>query len=294
MNRLLSRYGAGMTSLILGLTLFWVLTMIVLPYLILLNFSFLPYIPNSGGDSSGHSYTLSNYATFFSSPIHIRIFGLTVFYSSIVTALCLLLAYPVAYFLAKVSKPRSVASWFIILLIPLSISEVLRSFSWVIILDYKGPLNAMLTWLGWIDRPIRWRSGFNGVIIGLVYTYVLFMVFPIYNAIQAIETSQIEAATDLGSPIWRTHWRVVIPQAKPGIASGCIMVFMLSAGSILVPSVLGSTTSRWFTEIIQQWMFDALDWNTGAAYAFLLLILCTTFVSLVMRLLRVQLVDVTK
>ena len=105
------------------------------------------------------------------------------------------------------------------------------------------------------------------------------MLFPLYNAIQSLDTNQIEAAEDLGSPWWRTHWRVILPHAKPGIASGAVMVFMLSAGSLLVPSLLGSTTSRWFTEIIQQWMLESQDWNTGSAYAFLLLLLCTIFVS---------------
>ena len=120
------------------------------------------------------------------------------------------------------------------------------------------------------------------------------MLFPLYNAIQSLDTNQIEAAQDLGSPWWRTHWRVILPHAKPGIASGSVMVFMLAAGSILVPSLLGSTTSRWFTEIIQQWMFESQDWNTGSAYAFLLLLLCTIFVSAVMRIFRVSLSDIAR
>jgi spermidine/putrescine transport system permease protein len=123
---------------------------------------------------------------------------------------------------------------------------------------------------------------------------VLFMLFPIYNAISSLDTNQIEASQDLGSPMWRTHWRVVVPHSKPGIASGCVMVFMLCAGSVIVPTTLASTNSRWFTEIIQNWMFEGLDWNTGAAYAFLLLLLCIIFVSLVMRLLNVRLVDTAK
>ena len=96
--------------------------------------------------------------------------------------------------------------------------------------------------------------------IGLVYTYVLFMLFPIYNSIQSLDRNQIEAAEDLGSPWWRTHWRVILPHAKPGIASGCVMVFMLSAGSILVPTRAASTRSHWFTEIIQH---DASKARTG-------------------------------
>jgi spermidine/putrescine transport system permease protein len=86
----------------------------------------------------------------------------------------------------------------------------------------------------------------------------------------------------------------VLPHAKPGIASGSVMVFMLSAGSLLVPSILGSTTSQWFTQTIDQWFKDALDWNTASAYAFLLLILCTVFVSIAMKLFRVKLSDIAK
>jgi spermidine/putrescine transport system permease protein len=175
------------------------------------------------------------------------------------------------------------------------VSEVLRAFAWWIILAFKGPLNAMLLGLGLIEDPIRWTNmGYTGVMVGLVYTYVLFMLFPIYNAISSLDTNQIEAADDLGAPWWKIHWRIVLPHAKPGIASGSVMVFMLSAGSLLVPSILGSTTSQWFTQTIDQWFKDALDWNTASAYAFLLLILCTVFVSIAMKLFRVKLSDIAK
>ena len=294
MTALQQRYGGPLTAAIIGLTAFWLIAMVVLPNSILLEFSFRRYLPVSEIGGPNDTYTVANYLTFFNSPIHLTVFGLTVLYSSAVTLICLVLAYPIAYFLAKVATPGNAATWFLLLLIPLWVSEVLRSFAWSIILAYQGPLNALLQGLGLIERGIRWRTGFNGVIIGLVYTYVLFMVFPIYNAIGTLDSNQIEAAQDLGAPLWRIHWRVVMPHARPGIGSGCIMVFMLSAGSILVPSILGSTTSRWFTEIIQQWFFEAVDWNTGSAYAFLLLALCTVFVSLMMRLLNVRLVDVAK
>ncbi len=208
--------------------------------------------------------------------------------------MCLALSYPLAYFLAKVVDAKTAPSIFLLLIIPLWVSEILRSFAWFIILAFNGPLNALLQGLHIIHDPIRWITGFNAVIIGLIYSYLLFMLLPIYNAISSLDTNQIEASEDLGASMWRTHWRVVIPHSKPGIASGCVMVFMLCAGSVIVPSTLASTNSRWFTEIIQQWMFEGLDWNTGAAYAFLLLVLCIIFVSLVMRALNVRLVDIAK
>ena len=294
MNELLRRYGAPLTGLFTALTAFWLLALVILPYLYLFENSFRPYLPVVDVGGPKDVYSLDNYLTFFESPIHIKVFFWTIIYSSIVTVLCFAIAYPLAYYLSKVAKSAVVPSLFLLLLIPLWVSEILRSFAWFIILALKGPLNYGLLGLGIIDQPVRWLSGFRSIIIGLVYTYVLFMLFPLYNAIQSLDTNQIEAAEDLGSPWWRTHWRVILPHSKPGIASGAVTVFMLSAGSILVPTLLASTTSRWFTEIIQQWMFESQDWNTGSAYAFLLMLLCTVFVTLMMRVFRVSLADIAK
>ena len=294
MKDLLNRYGLMLTTVFAVLTGFWILVLVVLPNIYLFEHSFKPYLPVAELGGPKDVYSLDNYLTFFRSPIHISVFFWTVIYSAVVTFICFLIAYPLAYYLSKVSARALLPTIFLLLFIPLWVSEVLRSFAWFIILALKGPLNASLLGLGIIEDPVRWITGFRGVIIGLVYTYVLFMLFPLYNAIQSLDTNQIEAAEDLGAPWWRTHWRVILPHAKPGIASGSVMVFMLSAGSILVPTLLASTNSRWFTEIIQQWMFESQDWNTGSAYAFLLLILCTVFVSVVMRVFRVKLSDIAK
>lgn len=294
MKDLVERYGKGLTLTICLLVAFWLLMLVVVPNLYLFENSFRPYLPVQDIGGPKDVYTLKNYMTFLQSPIHISVFVWTVIYSSIVTAICFAIAYPLAYYLSKKATPKSLPTIFLLLTIPLWVSEIMRSFAWFIILSLKGPLNYVLLDIGIIERPIRWMIGFRSVMIGLVYTYVLFMLFPLYNAIQSLDTSQIEAADDLGASWWRIHWRVILPHAKPGIASGSVMVFMLSAGSILVPTLLASTNSRWFTEIIQQWMFESLDWNTGAAYAFLLLILCTLFVTVVMRLFSVKLSDIAK
>jgi spermidine/putrescine transport system permease protein len=294
MKDLLNRYGVTLTTVFVALTAFWLVMLVVLPNLYLFENSFRPYLPVAEIGGPKDVYSLNNYLTFFQSPIHISVFIWTIIYSSLVTLICFAVAYPMAYYLAKVANPRLLPTLFLLLFVPLWVSEVLRSFAWFIILALKGPLNFLLLGSGIIDAPVRWVTGYRGVMIGLVYTYVLFMLFPLYNAVSSLDTNQIEAAEDLGAPWWRIHWRVILPHAKPGIASGSVMVFMLSVGSILVPTLLASTTSRWFTEIIQQWMFESQDWNTGSAYAFLLLILCTVFVSLVMRVFRVSLSDIAK
>ena len=307
MQDLLRRYGALLTAAFILLTSFWLLVLVILPNITLFEASFRPYLPVVDVGGPKDTYSLNNYAKILDNsvdgsimgipvhmPVHILTFLLTILYSALVTILCFCLAYPLAFYLSKVASPRSLPTLFLMLFVPLWVSEVLRAFAWYIILALKGPLNWLLLTLGLIDAPVRWIAGYDGIIIGLVYTYVLFMVFPIYNAIQSLDTNQIEAADDLGASWWRIHWRIVLPHAKPGIASGAVMVFMLSAGSLLVPSLLGSPNSNWFTQTIQQWMLESQDWNTGSAYAFMLLILCTVFVSLVMRVFRVKLTDIAK
>lgn len=307
MNMLVRRYGSTLTGAFVLLTAFWLLALVILPNLTLFESSFRPYLPVTEIGGPRDVYSFGNYAKFmanatdtsilgwtFQMPIHLKIFLGTVWYSAIVTVVTFCLAYPLAYYLAKVVNPRTLPLLFLLLFVPMWVSEVLRAFAWFIILAFKGPLNALLMGVGVLSDPVRWIAGYQAIIIGLVYTYVLFMLFPIYNAIQSLDTNQIEAAEDLGSPWWRTHLRVVLPHSKPGIASGSVMVFMLSAGSLLVPALLGSPTSLWFTQTIQQWMLESQDWNSGAAYSFLYLILCTVFVSLVMWIFKVKLTDIAR
>ena len=307
MHDLYRRYGKGLTYSFIGLTFFWLIILVILPDFKLLESSFRPYLPVVDIGGPRDVYTLSNYAQIlgnevpfrvlgieFMVPARIKVFILTIFYSGVVTFITFLLAYPLAFYLAKVASNKSLPTLFLLLFVPLWVSEVLRSFAWFIILTLKGPLNAFLMAIGLISKEIRWIDGYSPVVITLVYAYVLFMLFPLYSAMQSLDSNQIEAAEDLGSPWWRTHWRVILPHAKPGIASGSVMVFMLSAGSLLVPAIINSPTGNWFTQTIQGIMLEGQDWNAGAAFAFMLLLLCTIMVSLAMRVFRVKLSDIAK
>jgi spermidine/putrescine transport system permease protein len=307
MDDLLRRYGRGLTWAFVGLTFFWLVILVILPDFKLLESSFRPYLPVVDVGGPKDTYSINNYLRIFGGEVPMSIFGFevlisprvkvllyTLWYSGMVTLVTFLMAYPLAYYLAKIVSPKSLPTLFLLLFVPLWVSEVLRSFAWWIILALKGPLNAVLMSLGIIDTEIRWIAGYSPVIIGLVYTYVLFMVFPLYNAMQSLDSNQIEAADDLGAPWWRIHWRVILPHSKPGIASGAVMVFMLSAGSLLVPAIMGSTTSGWFTQTIQGIMLEEQDWNTGAAFAFMLLTICTLVVTLAMWIFKVKLSDIAK
>jgi spermidine/putrescine transport system permease protein len=311
MSHLLRRYGAGLTAAFILLTAFWLLMLVILPNVALFEASFRPYLPVVEVGGPRDVYSLDNYAKFLANPVpasyfgfdvqipvHLKTFLATVTYSAVVTLICLLMSYPLAYYLAKVVEPKTLPTLMLLLFIPLWVSEALRAFAWYIILTFNGPLNAVLVGLGILDKPVRWQNGvltpYDGIMIGLIYTYVLFMVFPLYGAIQSLDRNQIEASEDLGARWWQTHWRVVLPHAKPGIASGCVMVFMLAAGSLLVPTVLPSTSSNWFTETIRQWMLESQDWNTGAAYSFLYILLCSLVVTLAMWAFKVKLSDIAR
>ncbi len=293
-KQLTARFGRPMTLVVLLLLWFWLIVLVLLPQLIMIDYSFKPNLIPSQLGGPEDVYTLGNYQTLIGNDIHRTIFFKTIWSSILVTVLTLLVSYPVAYFLAQLATAKQVMLIALLLVIPYWINEILRTFSWYLILSFQGPLNALLLGLGFIDRPVRFLTGDGGVLIGMVYAYILFMVFPLYNAIESLDNNQVRAARNLGAGLIRIHWRIVIPHAKPGIATGCIMVFMLAAGSYAVPALLGSPGSRWFTQIIYNWFFEGGDWNMGAAYAFVLLILCIGFIAAVMKVFRIGLGDIGK
>lgn len=294
MTEVLRRYGPVLTGVILLAVAVWLALLVLLPQLMMIGFSFRPSLPPSKIGGPEDVFTVRNYLTLWTNQIHLTIFLKTIWASALVTATTLAVCYPVAYYLAQVAPKRRLPLLILMLVVPFWINELLRTFSWYIILAFNGPLNAILLGLGIIDEPQRFLGGDAGVIVGMVYVYILFMVFPLYNAIESLDRNQIEAARDLGAGWLRIHRSIVLPHAKPGVAVGCIMTFMLAAGSYAVPALLGGPNSRWFTEIIYNWFFEGGNWNQGAAYAFILLVLCIGFILGAMRLFRVGLADIAK
>jgi spermidine/putrescine transport system permease protein len=212
--------------------------------------------------------------------------------AALVTVLNLAICYPIAYYLAQSASGAGARAIAIALIVPYWINEILRAFAFRIIFGDAGVINTVLKLLGLVDQSIDFIRMDVALYAGLTYAYLLLMIFPLYNAIESLDRNQIEAARDLGAPWWRIHWRVVIPFAKPGITSGCTMVFMLAAGALAVPQVLGGPSSLWFTQLIYQSFFDYLNWARGAAYAVILLVTCTLVVLLMMRVFKVRLGEI--
>ncbi|EKF19341.1 ABC transporter permease [Nitratireductor pacificus] len=293
MAELYRRFGGGLGTLFLALVGAWLAGMVLAPNVMMIDYALRPNLPPSQIGGPSDVYSLDNILYLANEGVHRAIFFKTVWASALVALVTFLVCYPLAFWLAQHATPNQAAVVLLGLTIPFWINEVLRTLAWYILLAFRGPLNAFLLSLGIIDEPVRWY-GDGGVLAGMAYAYILFMLFPIYNSIESLDKSQIEAARDLGASTWRIHWRVVIPHAKAGIATGCVFTFMLAAGSYVAPALLGAPGSRWFTEIIYNWFFEGGDWNRGAAYALVLLVLCLAVVLVTLRLARVSLTEVAK
>jgi spermidine/putrescine transport system permease protein len=298
---LFHRNGATMATFMLAGVAFWIIFLIVLPQLAMLDFSLRYDLPPAKLGGPEDVYTLDNYKFFlFGNPgnpdgwnfVDLRVFARTIVAAALVTVLNLAICYPIAYYLAQSASGAGARAIAIALIVPYWINEILRAFAFRIIFGDTGVINSVLKLLGLVDQSIDFVRMDVALYAGLTYAYLLLMIFPLYNAIESLDRNQIEAARDLGAPWWRIHWRVVIPFAKPGITSGCTMVFMLAAGALAVPQVLGGPSNLWFTQLIYQSFFSVLNWARGAAYAIILLIACTLVVLLMMRVFRVKLGEI--
>jgi spermidine/putrescine transport system permease protein len=245
--------------------------------------------------------TLAQYQSFFVghsgegwNTTHMGAFVFSIVASIAVTALNFAICYPLAFYMAQSGTPQKVRLILLGLIVPYWVNEILRAFSLRLLLASRGLINQMLMATGVTDAPIDFLGANVGLYVGLSYAYLLVMIFPLYNAIESLDKNQIEAARDLGAPWWRIHKDIVIPYAKPGIASGCTMVFMLAAGSLAAPQFLGGPRTLWFTSVIYNFFFQAFNWARGAAYSFLLLAACIALVMLMLRLFKVSLGETIK
>ena len=295
------RHGTALAIFLLVTVGFWIFLMIVLPQAFMLDFSFRYNLPPAKVGGPEDIYTLSNYKFMVygsaGNPDSFNVIDVSVFFRTILAAIFvtlfdLALCYPIAFYLAQVAQGGWARLMVLSLIVPFWVNEILRAFAFRIMFGSTGVINSFLISIGIIDQPID-LIGINiALYAGLGYAFILLMIFPLYNAIESLDKNQIEAARDLGSPWWRIHWRIVMPFAKPGISSGCTMVFMLSAGALAAPQILGGPSSLWFTQIIYQWFNTGGNWPRGSAYAIVLLVFCIVLVLLTMRLFKVRLGEI--
>ena len=260
-------------TLLLAPALLWLFGLIVLPHLDLALLSFRQRVAPRQFVPS-----LAQYRTFFSEPLYWHVFLRTAVLSALATALTLLVAFPIAWTITKLARGRASALLFVVCLIPFWVSETVRTLGWMILLRESGVLPHLLVSLGITAQPVELLYHDATILVGLVYTSLLFMVVPLVGSLESLDNALIEAAYDLGGKGWSVLREIVIPHAAPGITAGCIVVFMLTLGNYLTPTLLGGKNSLWFTEQIYNQFITRFNWEQGAALGFLLLALSTTMV----------------
>jgi spermidine/putrescine transport system permease protein len=266
-------------GLLLAPALIWLLALIVLPHADLMLLSLRERIA-----PRQYAPSLAQYKTFFLEPLYWQVFVRTAWMSVLATLLTLLLAFPIAWIIAKLARGRASSLLFIICLIPFWVSETIRTLGWMILLRESGVLPALLVKLGLTQVPVELLYRDTTILVGLVYTSLLFMVVPLVSSLESLDDSLIEAAYDLGANGFAILRSIVIPHAAPGITAGCIVVFMLTLGNYLTPTLLGGKNSQWFTEQIYAQFITRFNWEQGAAFGFLLLGLSTALVVLGLKL----------
>lgn len=265
--------------LLLAPLLIWLITLIVLPHI---GMFFVSLQEKVGLREYVTSF--ANYAVFFNEPLYWNTFARTAYMSIFATFLTLLIGFPVAYYIAKLTRGRTKTTLFLMCLIPFWVSELVRTFGWMILLRETGVFSSLLQYLGVVNGPVEFLYNDAAIMTGLVYTSMLFMVVPLVTTLDSLDDSMIEAGYDLGGSSLSILREIVIPHAMPGIVSGCIVVFMLSLGNYLTPILLGGKDSLWFTGLIYDQFITRFNWELGSAFGFLLLGLSSLIVFLALKL----------
>jgi spermidine/putrescine transport system permease protein len=264
--------------------LLWLVLLIVLPHVDLLRMSL-----RSENEYGKIIWSFSNYASFFREPIYWLTFVRTAVYSILVTLITFIVTMPVAFYITKVAAPRFQGFLLMLLLMPFWVSELVRIYGWMILLRESGVLNHFLIKMGLLKHPVEMLYNDATMVMGLVYTSMLFMAVPLVSVLESLDDSLIEAAYDLGANIGTIFFRIVIPHAMPGIVSGSIVVFMLTLGNYLTPNMIGGKNALWFTEQIYNQFIASFNWNQGSAFGFLLLVLSSLVIWLGLKISRQKL-----
>ncbi|MEM9442645.1 MAG: ABC transporter permease [Pseudomonadota bacterium] len=268
--------------LLASLPVAWVLIAHLGPILQMLWVSFLDAYPPTVGQEP--NFTLANWARFFEERIFMMPFLRTLVFALIVTFSTLLITYPVAYFLAKHVKRKNQMIFLLLLLIPFWVGEIVRTYAIMILLGNNGAINLVLKSVGLIERPIPFMYTTFSMSVGIVYLTALYMLLPLYSALEKIPDSYREAAADLGAGPWTRFWRVTLPLSREGVTSGCTLVFLISTGFYATPVLLGGPSTTVFAETIAGFFHVAGDeWPVGAAFASIMLIATLSLTGLFLK-----------
>ena len=281
--------GSILQKLVLRIPFAWLFAFFLLPFLIVLKISLSqtaiaqpPYIPVFDLAAGWHGVvafinglSLDNYRLLGSDPIYVLSYVKSVEIAAFSTLLLLLAGYPIAYAIAR-TPPRIQAVLVLLTVLPFWTSQLIRIYAWMNILQREGPLNDALMALALVKAPPTWLATDTAIYIGIVYSYLPFMVLPLYATLEKLDGSLLEAAADLGCPRWKIFWLVTLPLSSSGIIAGALLCFIPIIGEFVIPDLLGGSQSPMIGQTIWLEFFGNKDWPAAAAVAVVLVFLLVT------------------
>jgi spermidine/putrescine transport system permease protein len=258
---------------------FWLLVFVVIPVIILFVYSFCER-DEVGGVIFNFSF--ENYRRVFD-PVYLKIFGRSIGYAALTTILCVVIGYPVAYYIGRANEALR-NKLLLLVMVPFWTSFLIRTYAWITILKQEGMLNGLVQAMNLGVEPFNLLYTPTAVVIGLVYAYLPFMILPIYGSAEKLDNSLIEAAYDLGAGPIRAFSSVIVPLTLPGIAAGTLLVFVPAIGMFAITDLMGGAKVPMIGNVIQNQFLQARDWPFGAALGVIfMLMFALTYVILQRR-----------
>ncbi|MGQ0457031.1 MAG: ABC transporter permease [Hyphomicrobium sp.] len=271
----------------------WLAIFFLIPFFIVFKISLSdsvrampPYVPTIDFSNLGDFFSqldFENYAFIFSDPLYVNSYFSSLKIAAISTILTLLVAYPIAYGMAKAPREWRPTLMMLVIL-PFWTSFLIRVYAWIGILKKEGLLNLALINMGLINEPLTIMGTNTAVYIGIVYSYLPFMILPLYASLEKISPNLLEAAQDLGSPPWKAFWQVTLPLSLPGVFAGCLLVFIPAVGEFVIPDLLGGSETLMIGKTLWNEFFSNSDWPLASAVAVMLLLVLIVPIMLFQRM----------
>lgn len=264
----------------------WLGIFFVMPVLIVLFISFLtPTLDGRGGQLP---FTLQQYADIFdffaARPIYSPILIRSIWISLLTTIICLLMGYPLAFYISTRTNPRMRQFAMFLIILPFWTNFLVRTYALKGIIAQNGPLSGFLQSIGATAGPLQWLNTREAVVLGLIYSYLPFMVLPIYAAVEKFDFHFVEAANDLGANDWKAFWRVIFPMTLPGVVAGFMLVFIPTIGAFVTPDLLGGAQGRMISNLVQENIRGTgANYPRGSALSVVLMLLVTIGVVIYLR-----------
>ncbi|AOJ68777.1 MULTISPECIES: ABC transporter permease subunit [Burkholderia] len=262
----------GRTAVIAG-PFFWLVLFFLVPFILVVKISFAelrlgipPYteLTSLADGVLGIKLNLQHYAFLFSDSLYFATYVNSVVVAAVTTLLCLLIGYPMAYYIAR-SNPGTRNILMMAVMLPFWTSFLIRVYAWIGILKNNGLLNNFLMWTGLISTPIELYRTNVGVYIGMVYSYLPFLVMPLYAHLVKMDLRLLEAAYDLGAKPWKAFVQITLPLSRNGIIAGCLLVFIPAVGEYVIPELLGGANTLMIGRVMWNEFFNNADWPMASA-----------------------------